>query len=300
MPDPRPLKLLFVINPGSGMAKALDYSSVIPEHFSQSSHHAELYIMPLKCSPEKIRSEIERVSADRVIAVGGDGTVKLVAQSVMDRNIPLAIIPAGSANGMAKELGIPTDVKEALEVIEKGTLKKIHVIKINDELCIHLSDIGFNAYVVKKFESEKKRGMWTYIKAAWKVLWHYDRMKVDLVIDGKGIRRTAAMVVVANATRYGTGVVINPAGDLSDDLFEVVIIKKVSFREIFKMRFTHKEYDPAKTELFQTHSIRIRSGHRVHFQVDGEYLGKTKTVEARIIPRALEVMVPENNQDNKL
>jgi diacylglycerol kinase family enzyme len=104
------------------------------------------------------------------------------------------------------------------------------------------------------------------------------------------------MVVIANATTYGTGVVINPNGDLSDDLFEVVIVKKISFGELFKMRFSHKPFHPRKTEVFQTSTLKISTTHHVHFQVDGEYLGKLYSVNAEIIPEAVTLIVPADEK----
>ena len=117
-------------------------------------------------------------------------------------------------------------------------------------------------------------------------------MEITLTTDNKEIRREAAMVVLANATKYGTGVVINPEGDLGDDLFEVIIVKKPSFSEIFKMRFSHRPFNPEKVELFKTRSANIHSRRRVHFQVDGEYMGKINNIKAEIMPGILEVIVP--------
>ncbi len=239
-----------------------------------------------------VRAEIDRVQPARVIAVGGDGTVKLVATCLQQTGIPLGILPAGSANGMARELGISDEPEKALRAIAEGRERKIHLIKLNEELCIHLSDIGFNAFVIKKFEGQRRRGMWGYVKAAWKVLWQNRRMLVKIQTDEDHIWRKAAMVVIANATRYGNGVVINPEGSLYDRLFEVVIIRKVSFSEIFKMRFTRQNFNPAKTEFFQTRSLQIESASQVHFQVDGEYMGKLKKITATLLPDALTVLVP--------
>jgi diacylglycerol kinase family enzyme len=104
------------------------------------------------------------------------------------------------------------------------------------------------------------------------------------------------MIVLANASKYGTGAVINPEGRLNDGLFEIVIIRKISPGEIFKMMFSHRPFDPEKTELFKTRSVTVQSKHKTHFQVDGEYLGKTNTVEASIMHHALSIIVPvENN-----
>jgi diacylglycerol kinase family enzyme len=71
----------------------------------------------------------------------------------------------------------------------------------------------------------------------------------------------------------------------------VVIIKKISISEIFKMRFTKGDLNPEKTELLQTSSLRIRSKRKTHFQVDGEYRGKLRDVKAEIVPKALKVIV---------
>ena len=117
-------------------------------------------------------------------------------------------------------------------------------------------------------------------------------MNVTMEIDNRKIVQEAAMVVIANATKYGNGVVINPKGSIYDDFFEVIIIKKVSISEIFKMRFTQRNFNPKKTESFQTHSLHIYSKHFVHFQVDGETKGKVKEIKAHLLPHSLKVLVP--------
>jgi len=100
------------------------------------------------------------------------------------------------------------------------------------------------------------------------------------------------MIVIANATKYGNGVVINPIGKLDDKFFEVIVIKKKSFYEIFKMTFSYGSHDTDKTEIFQTNALSMKSRRKVHFQVDGEYLGKVKEVNAAIVPDALQVIIP--------
>ena len=292
------LKLLFIINPGSGNNHT-DWHSEIRNYFKSTHHTIELFDLPEPCSTEKIKQKIEEYKPQRVIAVGGDGTVKLAAQCLMQTNIPLGILPAGSANGMAKELEIPGNAEDALEIVVNGTVKKIHLLKINDELCIHLSDIGFNAFVVKKFEASHKRGMLGYIQASWKVLWDKPFMQLEIQTDKAVIKREAAMIVLANATKYGSSALINPKGKLNDDLFEVIVVKKVSFKEIFKMMITHMPYDPAKTEVLQTGSLHIHAKKKVHFQVDGEYLGKINDIKADIITDAVNMIIP-NKQINSI
>lgn len=167
---------------------------------------------------------------------------------------------------------------------------------VNSRLCIHLSDIGFNARMIKKFQSENIRGIWGYLKAtmkvAWSILFINPMMQVFMTIDNEIIETEAAMIVIANGTKYGSGAVINPAGSLEDELFEVIVIKKISIPEIFKMMFSHASFNPDKTVVFQTRNLTIQPAKRVHFQVDGEYLGKVHEISAVLIPAAIEIIVP--------
>lgn len=283
-------KLFFIVNPNSGNGE-VNFKQEIERFFAEKEESAEIFELPKKCSIAKIKSAIEKSKADRVVAVGGDGTLKLVAECLLGTETPIGIIPAGSANGMAKELGIPEDLEEALALTINGKTQQIHAISINNELCIHLADIGFNAYIVKKFDELPTRGMWTYAKAAWHAFWYHRKMDVEFTIDGKTVKQQAAMVAIANAREYGTGFVINPDGKLDDELFEVIIVKDYAVMEILKIWATKLPWNPEKIESFQTSKLKINAKHRVHFQVDGEYYGRVKSIEAKIIPKAICVIV---------
>lgn len=284
-------RLLFVVNQGSGN-KDQSLSEEIINYFSDSDLSIEIYELPRKCNSKQIKEAIEKAKADRVIAVGGDGTLKLVAECLLNTETPIGIIPTGSANGMAKELGIPLNIEEALEVAATGTPKKIHATLVNDELCIHLSDIGFNAYLVKKFDELPTRGMLTYAKSAWHAFWNHRKMQVQFKVGDRQIKTKAAMVVIANATKYGTGFNINPNGKLDDDKFEVILIKEYAVMEILKIWVSKLPWNPKKIESFQASEIQISTRYKAHFQVDGEYLGKTNKVEAKLLPKAINIIMP--------
>ncbi len=283
------LKILFIINPASG-SNTTNWALVIADYFKSRQDTIEIYQLTKICNQETIKEQIKLFSPQRVVAVGGDGTIKLVAECLIYTNIALGILPAGSANGLANELGIYSI--NALDIIIKGVSKKIHVTNINEQLCIHLSDIGLNAYAMKRFKNQKARGKWGYFIASLKVLAQNPKMKMSIKIDEKDIKTKAEMIVIANATKYGTGAIINPIGKLDDDLFEVIVVKKLAFLEIIKMFFSQIDYDTTKTEVFQTSSLSMRSTKKVHFQVDGEYLGKIQYLKAILLPKALDVIVP--------
>lgn len=284
------MKLLFIINPGSGNHHE-NFKEIISEHFLSGEVELDFYKLPKDCSLEKIKEKIINSNPDRVVSVGGDGTLKLVAQCVLNKSIPIGIVATGSANGMAKELGIPLNVTSALNLVLLGKPKTIHVVQINDEICIHLSDLGFNAYVIKIFDGLHQRGMWGYAKAAWHALRNHKKMHVSLKLGDETINTKAVMVAVANATMYGSGLKINPLGKLDDELFEVVLVKDYSYFEIFKMWVTSLPLNPKKVEVLQAREVTITPSKKTDFQVDGEYLGKVDKVHAKIMPAAISVII---------
>jgi YegS/Rv2252/BmrU family lipid kinase len=288
-----PLKILFVINPVSGGKKKGEWEEVIRTYFKNSPHQMEFFLLSGKGDDVSIAHHIQSVKPDRVVSVGGDGTVKMVAELLFEKDITLGILPAGSANGMAKELSIPAEVNAALEIAVNGHPTAIDVIRVNgDEICIHLSDIGLNAMLVKYFESSEKRGMWGYGKAIFRVLYEKQKMYVTITTPEGTIKRKAYMVVLANARKYGTGGNINPDGDVSDGFFEVVIMRKINLPEILKGILTNRSFHPDKIEVLKTTRVEMSTLKKAYFQVDGEYRGRVSKVEAEILPGAITVMLP--------
>lgn len=287
------LKILFVINPGSGPKSKGNWETAIRQHFKELIHSIEIFVLTGKNDADSLKYWIERLQPERVVAVGGDGTVSLVAKELLSTGIEMGILPAGSANGMAREINIPSNFEGAMDVVLHGVAIDTDIIRINDDkICIHLSDIGVNAQIIKYFEENNVRGKIGYARMFLKALWKRHLMKVSIEMDGVTINTPAFMVVIANASKYGTGAVINPEGNLHDGKFEVVIVRRIAVTEFLKLFFRYKQYDPKKVEVFQTTSAMIRTRRPVHFQIDGEYLGKINQFKAVIEPRVLKLILP--------
>lgn len=231
------------------------------------------------------------------MAVGGDGTVTLVAKQLMGKDIAMGILPAGSANGMAKELQIPVDIDGALDIVVNGNIISTDLIRINDEICLHLSDIGLNAELIKYFDEGTRRGKWGYLRVLSKVLYKKQVMYVTIETKDVEIKRKSFCVVLANASKYGFGAVINPLGTLHDGLFEVIIVRRLAISELLKMWLRPQPFNPRKIEILQARSVTIETLHSVHFQVDGEYLGKVKNVTAKILPGKLKLLLSKKILD---
>jgi len=294
MRPPSNLNILFILNPVSGGKKRIHWEPIIRNYFKQLSYQIHFYILSKKEDASTINYWIEKIAPQKIVAAGGDGTVSLVAKQLLGSSIPLAILPGGSANGMATELNIPKDPSSALDNIINGIEKKCDVIKINeDNICIHLSDFGLNARIVKYFDKNAMRGMWGYARMLIKILVEGKPVNAHIVADDVDVNIPAYMIVIANATKYGTGAVINPDGLIDDGKFELVVVRKLSWIGFVKMFLSKKPFNPKKVEIFQTRKAVITAKRRTHFQVDGEFIGKRKNVTAEIIPSALTFLVPK-------
>lgn len=294
---PENSKILFIINEGAGSG-SVNWEKDIRNYFEAGSHETEFLKLGKKTDKKILQQEIEKSGANRVVAVGGDGTFALVATILEGSKIPIGIIPGGSANGMATDLGIPASLSKALDVITGDHLFDMDAVKVNDRLSFHLADIGLNARMIKYFDESRFRGMWNYARMLVKALINHKLVTVSIKSDEKEKLFSAYMVVFANASKYGTGAVINPDSSVTDGVFEIVVVRKIAFRELITLFWKHKKFNPKSVETIKTKSVVVTSKKRVHFQVDGQYLGKTRKVTAEIVPAAIKVIVPSTKTRN--
>lgn len=286
-------KVLFVINPKSGSAKDNTLKDLITEQAESQNLDFQIYNMSGN-DESGIATAIKRFSPAIVAAAGGDGTVKLVASLLANTKTALAIIPYGSANGMAKELNI-ADVNSALGLISEGKKKNIDLVEINNEICIHLADVGLNARVVKRFEKDPKRGKLTYAKHLFGEMFFLKSYRFHITYDDKVINRKGVSITFANAMKYGTGAIINPHGIIDDGKIELVIVKpfpRVQLLSIAWKMFFGKLHTSDYVEIISCEKASVISNRKTTLQVDGEVIGKVREIYLTVMPKALTVLVP--------
>ena len=235
---------------------------------------------------------------DLVFAGGGDGTVNLAVNCLLKLKIPLGILPLGSANGLAREIDIPLDLEAAYENGIKGNPAPLDILVINEEhLSLHLSDLGFNANLVKRFEQDEKRGRFTYVRQFFNEYKASKSAKFTFHVNGETFTRRALMVVFANATRYGTGAIINPKGDLSDGKFEICIIKPYPWYAIFGITwaffFGRLDKSPY-VKMLSTKKVLVTTRKPQTMQVDGEVIGAFTKISARMLEDKIILMKPRD------
>lgn len=286
------MKLLVAVNPVSGGTDKTESVAQIRAFCERENIDLDLVMLTGKSDHALIRDRVRTGNPDCLVAMGGDGTIKDLAEVAMDVNLPLGILPGGSANGMARELNLPADLTEALAVVAHGSEQAIDVLNVNGEVCLHLSDIGLNAQLIKYYKQNNWRGMFGYARGVARVLVRKRVLNVSICTPHQEFHREGVMVALANARMYGTGAIINPDGDMTDGQFEVVLLRQFSWIEFLKMFWQFRPYDPTKTEVIHARSIHITTKRKAYFQVDGEYRGRINKIDAEIRPGALRVMLP--------
>lgn len=287
--------ILFVINPGAGSHSRSDLKNELTGHCQDHAFFPIFLETTGQNDHARIRSSLETYSPQTVVAVGGDGTVNMIAEILQNRPVKLGIIPTGSANGMAYELNLPTNIAQAFSVIARGSSKPIDLLKINKQhTTVHLSDLGMNARIIKRFDHDKIRGLYGYARQFFKELKAPSPFKCRIRCNNQRERKyKAVMVVVLNTHFYGTGAVVNSMGQIDDGKFEIVIIKPYPWHYIFRMFiafFTGNIHRLRHVRILSCRKAKITVKPAQDLQIDGEPVGEVKSVEAEVVPAALEVI----------
>lgn len=287
------IKLLLVINPISGGSDKDDIIKNIKNIVQNFDATIEVYQTTGDDDEKQIKDLVKEKNIDRILVAGGDGTIQLVAKVVLELNIPLGIIPAGSANGLASNFNLPDSLEEQVKITLGDYFISIDVILVNNHLCLHIADIGINAHLIKNYENSSMRGKLGYALQTIPTLIESDLpYHFSIEINGETIQKEGIMIAIANANQFGTGAVINPDGKMDDGIFEVLVFKKINVIDILKTLSETFERDPEFVESFATKKVTIHSDKKVHLQVDGEYLGEVKIIEASLASSKIKIMLP--------
>lgn len=286
---------MFVVNPVAGGRASQDVWEEVRACMARHKVECDekVYLTKGEGDRKAITKLVNVYKPQKVIVVGGDGTIKMVATVLLGKDIPLGIIPTGSANGMAVELNLPLNINNAVPAIINGEVRHMDIIRINDhDICLHMSDIGMNAQIVKYYEENNWRGKFGYLRGALKMLSNKKHMQLTIRKGGSEIVRAAYMVVLANARMYGTNANINPSGSVFDGAFEIVIIRRWSPWEVMKTFFSFMNNNREVIEILPAKSVEISVKKNIYFQVDGEYMGRHKHISAKIEQGALPLLLP--------
>ena len=286
------MNVLLVVNPVAGDVDKSEVIRQVEAYTEQHGMRLKLYKTTGQDDERHITELLNSYSAHRVLVAGGDGSIKMLAEVMRDQKVPMGILPTGSANGLARNLALPSTIREALEIALGDCLRDIDAICINNHLCLHLSDLGLNAELIRHYEAGNIRGKLGYLIQSIPTLIESDMpFDFDVTIGDTSVQHQGILLAIANAQQYGTGAVINPEGRMDDGKFEVLIFKKFDMIEIMKTLNEDLEPDPDFVESYATTHAHIHCHQPVPFQIDGEYYDEVRHLEVSILPKHLKIAV---------
>jgi diacylglycerol kinase (ATP) len=290
-----PKRILFIVNPISGIGKHRGVEQLIADRLDSTRFISSIVYTSAPGQASDISSKAAADGLEIVVAVGGDGTVNETAAGLVGTATALAIVPAGSGNGLARHLKIPMNVKRAIDIINQDKSMKIDTATINDQLFVNLAGVGFDASVAKKFAAAGTRGFSTYLRITNNSYRHYEPKQYTLVIDGKVIKRRALLISFANSSQFGNNTSIDPAASINDGYIDVCILGKMPYWKAFFLAplLFLKKFDQTRyIEIIRAKEVVLKrkKGKSIHLDGDPKIMGKELTM--KINPLSLNVIVP--------
>ena len=295
-PGPAPYRrALVVANPIAGQGRARKAAEALATGLRGLGVENEVHFTSGRGDATARAREL-RPDADLVVSVGGDGTLGELLAGLGDRDVPVAVLAAGTANVLALDLALSRDVAGVLATIAGGKTARIDTARVNGErLSFLVTSVGLDAMVVKEVEARRhgpitKR---TYVGAAWRSLRRYRPPRLAVEVDGRALEGSFAEVIVSNVVNYAGFPVLSKDRRLDDGLYEVYLFRKGSRASLFAagLRAITRGLPGGSCTLVRARKVRIASETPVPCQVDGDAFGETP-VEIAVHPVQSRLVVP--------
>lgn len=298
MPSPD-VQIAVLLNPASGGGSREETADRITELFATRSRIARISLLgPGVSVADTVRRAIE-AGAVAVVAAGGDGTVSAVAAELIRNETPLGVIPAGTLNHFAKDLGVPLDLEAAVEVITNGKVTAIDVGEVNDRVFINNSSIGVYPRIVELRDEYRKKGIGKWIAAVWAGLAVLRRrpfygVRIESP-EGVILRRTPFVLVGNNEYRM-SGLHAGSRESLTAGRLAVYVMKAEGRQRLLRVAWSvlrHGADEVSELDCMLVTEAEVatrRSNLRV--ALDGELVTLQSPLRYRVLPGVLRVLTP--------
>ncbi|MBE9226546.1 lipid kinase [Phormidium sp. LEGE 05292] len=238
-----------------------------------------------------------RHQVDLVIVGGGDGTLNAAIEGLMDTQLPLGIIPLGTANDLARTLGIPKSVLEACQIIANGQVKRIDLGWVNGKYFFNVASLGLSVQITQQLDDDLKRqwGVLAYAIAALQVIYRTRPFKAEICYQDRSIEVRTVQIAVGNGRYYGGGMVVDDDATIEDRKLDLYSLEIRQWWQIFPlipaiMRGKQGNWPDVRTLKGQEIEIHTRKPYPIN--TDGEITTYTPA-KFQLIPQALPVIVPK-------
>jgi YegS/Rv2252/BmrU family lipid kinase len=292
MEQSKALKIFLIVNNHAGHHKGMEAARRAGSLLRGQGHDVDVEYTERPGHATALAQMASARGYSPVVAIGGDGTVNEVARGLAGSDTPMGIIPVGSGNGLARELGIPKNLATCSSILTGGKDILLDVGSVNHQHFFCTSGFGFNGRIAGKMGASKRRGFLKYIVLVIRESLTYRPFPVRLNIGGERIEKQVFMVAFANASQFGNNAYIAPGARMTDGLLDVVMVG--SFGKIwlplaglalFAKRFTRLPF----VKCFRTDRVLVESSGDSEFHFDGE--PGELVIPAEVVPDAVKLKV---------
>ncbi len=291
----------FILNPASGTQKDPSFFEKLIDQFCREKKLEYILWKTEQPGQGKILAkEAQKQGFPCVVAIGGDGTINEVASGLIHTQVPLGIIPKGSANGLAREFGIPLNPRKACETLLQAKTLTMDAGSINKELFFSVAGIGFDAqvgYAYNRSQKGGRRGKIPYFTYAIREYFRYAPPAMSLRFENKERRLSPFLIAVANSRQYGIGALIAPKAVVNDGFLNLSIVHQAPWYQYLcslpKLFTGTLDRAPFFENIFIKEAT-ISSERDLLYQVDGEFRSGGKKLVAKIEPASLRIRVPRS------
>lgn len=252
---------------------------------------------------ERLARESLEEGWDCVVAAGGDGTVHEVANGLADGfgRVRLGVLPLGTGNDLARSLGIPPGLEEAVAVLRQGQTRTLDVIRVrfedgSERFCLNMATGGFSSLVSQGLDETTKRawGPLSYFRSAVEAMPELRSFRLELEPEGQApLSLFAYSIAVANGRYVAGGLPAAPEARMDDGLLDVLVIPELSLGQITLLApqvLTGQHLDSELIRFLRTEKVSVSTEPPFPFNLDGERHGTTPAT-FEVVPGALEVIV---------
>jgi YegS/Rv2252/BmrU family lipid kinase len=291
------MSVAIIINPISGgarpeaaRAKAQIALAVVAAH----GDHPEVFVTEGVGHARELAKTAVRRGMRLVMAWGGDGTMNEVASALIFDDVPLGIIPAGSGNGLARELGIARRPEQAIADALAAQPRQVDVGEVDGRYFVNIAGIGFDAHIAAKFAAATRRGFVGYAGITARALTGY--VPLEYRISSRGATQTvrAVLVTIANSAQFGNGALIAPGARVDDGELDLVVFEEHSrFKTVCALPrlFNGTVGQVRGCTITRIREVTIEADQPLTYHVDGEPVQGGTRLRARIHPGALMVAI---------
>jgi YegS/Rv2252/BmrU family lipid kinase len=276
------------------------------ENFAQTVDHLNDWDFEIISAPFKKVEDIPfliekyRSNIDLIIVGGGDGTLNAVVDELVETQLPLGIIPLGTANDLARTLGIPNSIPEACRIIAEGDLKYIDLGWVNGKHFFNVASLGLSVKITEKLSKGLKRrlGVLAYAWTALQLLSKTRPFSAMIGIDGQSIKVKTLQIAIGNGRYYGGGMAVAHDAQIDDQRLDLYSLEIQHWWQIFPLLWTLPRGQQGLLSWVRTlngNEIQIETRKPHSINTDGEITSTTPAM-FRVIPGALGVYIPRSQE----